>query len=46
MKWIKQNDQEIETNDEKATIEHCESIGWKRADKPVVKKKKAKKEAE
>ena len=31
MKWIKDNDQEIETNDLPATIEKCESMGWKPA---------------
>ena len=30
MKWTRQSGKEIETNDEQATIEHCESIGWKR----------------
>ena len=38
MKWIKDNGQEIETNDLEATIEHCESIGWKQADKAPKKK--------
>lgn len=32
IKWIKDNGQEIETNDRKETVDHCESIGWKRAD--------------
>jgi len=31
MLWIKDNGQEIETNDLKATVEHCESLGWKKA---------------
>ncbi len=30
MKWIKDNGDEIETNDLPATIAHCESIGWER----------------
>ena len=30
MKWIKDNGQEIETNDRPETIAHCESIGWKK----------------
>jgi len=38
MKWIKENGQEIETNDLEATIKHCKSIGWAPADK---EKKKA-----
>jgi len=32
MKWIKDNGQEIETNDLPDTIAHCESIGWERLD--------------
>lgn len=28
MKWIKDNGQEIETNDLPATIEYCKSLGW------------------
>jgi len=28
MKWIKPSGLEIETNNEKATIEYCESLGW------------------
>jgi len=28
--WIKPNGNEIETNDETATIEYCESLGWER----------------
>jgi len=28
--WIKPSKLEIVTNDEKATVEHCESLGWKR----------------
>ena len=33
IKWIKPNGNEIETNDLPKTIAHCESIGWKRAQK-------------
>ncbi len=29
MRWIKDNGDEIETNDRSETIEHCKSIGWK-----------------
>lgn len=46
IKWIKPNGNEIETNDEKATIEYCESLGWERADKKEAPKKKAKKTKE
>jgi hypothetical protein len=28
MKWTKPNGSEIETNDDKVTIEYCESLGW------------------
>ena len=34
IKWVKPNDLEITTNDAKATVEHAESLGWKRVDKP------------
>lgn len=27
--WIKPNGNEITTNDEKATVEYCKSLGWK-----------------
>ena len=30
IKWIKDNGQEIETNDRPETVTHCESIGWKK----------------
>lgn len=30
IKWTKENGNELETNDEKATIEYCESLGMKR----------------
>jgi len=33
IKWIKPNGNEIVTNDEKGTIEHCESVGWKEIDR-------------
>ena len=39
IKWVKPNKTEIETNDAKATIEHCEALKWKR-----VKAKPAKKD--
>lgn len=47
MKWIKPNGNTIEANDNKATIEYAESLGWKRATvkKAVVKKKAVKKAA-
>ncbi len=32
MKWSRPSGTEIETNDEPATIAHCESVGWKRLD--------------
>ena len=41
MKWIKDNGQEIETNDLKATIEGAVALGWKPADE--VKKEESKK---
>ncbi len=44
MKWIKDNGQEIETNDLEATIEHCKSIGWTPADKEKKKAGRPKKE--
>ena len=44
MKWTKPNGNEIETNDEEATIEYCESLGRvKEGEKP---KKKAKKDVD
>lgn len=30
IKWIKPNGNEIETNDLPATVDYCESLGWKR----------------
>lgn len=49
MKWIKPNGNEIETNDEKATIEYCKSLDWKESKgsaaktaKPAAKADKAK----
>ncbi len=30
--WIKPNGNELKTNAEKGTVEHCESLGWKRKD--------------
>ncbi len=43
--WTKDNGQKITLNDEPATIEHAESLGWKKAKKTVKKsvKKAAKK---
>lgn len=32
IKWTKTNGQEIETNDLEATVEYCESLGWKRSE--------------
>lgn len=40
MKWIKDNGNEIETNDRKETIEKCESLGWKRESKKPGRPKK------
>lgn len=31
IKWKKPSGLEIETNDEPATVEYCESLGWKRS---------------
>ena len=36
LKWIKDNGQEIETNDRKETIEYCESLGWERGESDVI----------
>ena len=45
-KWKRQNDLEAETNDEEATIEHAESLGWKRKGaKLTAAEKKAAKDA-
>jgi hypothetical protein len=50
MKWIKDNGQEIETNDREVTIDYCKSLGWTPAteakpseDKPAVKRGRPKK---
>ncbi len=40
MKWTKPNGSEVETNEEKATIEHCKTLGWKSAKKNEAKKPK------
>lgn len=32
IKWTKPNGNSIETNEEKATIEYCESLGWTKAE--------------
>ena len=37
--WIKDNGKEITLNDEKATIEAAESMGWKRKAKKTKKQK-------
>lgn len=43
MKWIKPSGLEIETNDLKATVKYCESLGWKKKEvKKEVKKAKKK----
>ena len=42
MKWTRPSGSEIETNNEKATIEACEKMGWKES-KPK-KEAKSKKE--
>ena len=33
IEWIKPNGNKITTNEEKATVEYCESLGWERAKK-------------
>ncbi len=43
--WKKSNGNKMETNDEKATVDYCESLNWERIggeDKPKPKKKKDK----
>ena len=30
MRWKKPSGLEIETNDDKETVEYCESLGWER----------------
>lgn len=37
MRWIRPTGSEIETNDLPETVEACEKMGWKRADKPERK---------
>lgn len=32
--WVKPNGNEIKVNDNKATTEYAESLGWERKDKP------------
>ena len=39
MKWKKPNGTEIETNNEKATIEKCVSLGWEPATEEKPKKR-------
>jgi hypothetical protein len=41
--WVKPNGNEITTNEEKETIEYCESLGFERKDKKEAKKKSSKK---
>jgi len=36
MKWIKDNGQEIETNDREETIDYCINLGWKPADEALL----------
>jgi len=46
IKWTRPSGTEIETNDDKATIDYCISLGWKPAEsekKPVKKKVRRKK---
>lgn len=38
--WVKENGTELELNEEKATIEHAESLGWKRAGDVKQEKRK------
>ena len=38
MKWIKDNGDEIETNDLPATVEHCKAIGWTEKEAPKKKR--------
>lgn len=40
MKWIKDNGDEIETNDLDATLKKCVEMGWKPADKAEEPKKR------
>ena len=36
MKWIKENGTKIETNDLKATIAYCKSLGWEVTELPTT----------
>jgi len=45
MKWIRPSGSEIETNDEKGTIEYCKSLGWKEKGAKEETKKEVKKES-
>ncbi len=38
MKWTRPSGTEIETNDEKSTIEACEKMGWKELKEKAAKK--------
>lgn len=48
MKWIKDNGQEIETNELKETIDKCIQLGWKHKteEEPKKRGRPAKKEEE
>lgn len=40
MKWTKTNGNTIETNEEKATVDHCLSLGWEKCEevKPIKRR--------
>ena len=40
IKWVKPSGIEIETNDNKATVDYCESLKWKRAGEKKLKSKR------
>lgn len=44
MIWIKPNGNELETNDEKATIAYCKSLGWEEKGAKKAPAKKAAKQ--
>jgi len=39
MKWIRPSGSIIETNDNKATIEHCVQLGWKHQEENIKPKR-------
>ena len=39
IKWTKPNGNEIETNEETATIKYCKSLGWMRDTDPEPRRK-------